>query len=318
MDAAPDSQSVPARVCPDCGAPVMTGQRRCTNCGISVDARRRLPRRTPLVAALSVVALSGAAVVVAQAAVTEQAGIDASAPADVASAPVSVAGPAVPPAKKPTSTAPKVEEPAPLETTPQSTTGLSIPSLDADVIQQAQDARDAADEAARNNPDGDPVDDDKAADPDDLQKVKTVKVKRVENYDPDLRPGVEFGEPKAAIDKRTRTVWDVNVPADGQPFGVGIVLDLGSEARRVSEIKISTPTPGFGAVIYRTDAEDLPEKIDDRWTRAAKVREVSDDLTIPVSKDGDAKWTRYILVFLTTPRSADDTRAAISNVEVLP
>ncbi len=131
-----------------------------------------------------------------------------------------------------------------------------------------------------------------------------------------MRVGVEFGEPKAAVDKRTRTVWDVNVPADGQDFGVGIVLDLGS-TKRVSSLRIQTPTPSFGATIYRADAPDLPLKLDDKaWVKAATVKSVSDDVVVPLSDE--AEWARYILVWITTPRSADDTRVALSNLEVLP
>lgn len=310
MDVPDQSQAPVQRSCPDCGAAVAEGQRRCTNCGASVDTRRRLPRRTPLIAACSVLALSGVAVVVAQAAVTEQAGIDASAPADVASAPVTVQGAELPPASGPTSTAPK---PPPAATTPAATTpSLNIPSIDSNTLSDASDAR-------STTPDGTPTDDDKAADPDDLQDVKTIKVVKARNYDPFLRPGVEFGKPKAAIDKRSRTVWDVNVPADGEPFNVGIVLDLGDEAKKVAELKIATPTPKFGAVIYRADSAEIPETVDDKeWKLVSTLDSVSDDVTVPMSEDGDTKWARYILVFLTTPISADDTRAAISNLEVLP
>ncbi|MBJ7470522.1 MAG: zinc ribbon domain-containing protein [Solirubrobacteraceae bacterium] len=307
MDVPDQSQGPAPRACPDCGAAVAQGQRRCTNCGASVDARRRLPRRTPLIAAVSVLGLSGIAVVVAQAAVTEQAGVDASAPADVASAPVAVQGPALPAPSGPTSTPPKIES----AEIPESTT----PTLNIPAITPTTPSTDTT----NSGPDGDPVDDDTAADPDDLQQAKTIKVKRAKNYDPLERAGVEFGKPKAAIDKRSRTVWDVNVPADGEPFNVGIVLDLGDEAKKVAELKISTPTPKFGAVIYRADSAEIPATVDDKeWKLVSSLETVSDDVTVPMSEDGDTKWARYILVFLTTPISPDDTRAAISNLEVLP
>lgn len=288
---------------------VAPGQRRCTNCGASVEVRRRLPRRTPLIAALTVVAIGVGTVVVAQAAVTEQATIDASAPADAASAPISVAGATPPPAGKPTSTAPKIEVP-PTSTTPM----LDIPSADQDLLDQAAEAREEA--AKANSKDGVPVDEDKEADPDDLGEEQKVKVVKAINYEPVDRPGVEFGRPKAAIDKRSRTVWDVTVPADGQPFNVGIVLDLGDESRRVTALKIGTPTPGFGVQLYRTDDEQVPDQLDG-WKKVGEPATVSDDLTLQLT-DEDPKWARYILVYLTTPVSAEDTRAAISNLEVLP
>lgn len=312
MDVPDQSQAPAQRSCPDCGAAVQQGQRRCTNCGASVDARRRLPRRTPLIAAVSVLGLAGIGVVVAQAAVTEQAGIDAAAPADVASAPVTVAGNPLPGPTGPTSTPPKVDEPA--DTGVAGTTPtLDIPSVDSDTLGTTPTDTDT------NSKDGKPTDEDKPADPNDLQDEKKIKVVNARNYDPMQRAGVEFGKPKATIDKRSRTVWDVNVPADGQPFNVGITLDLGDEAKKVSELKIGTPTPKFGAVIYRADTEEIPETVDDKeWKLVKTIESVSDDLSVPMSEDGDTKWARYILVYLTTPISPDDTRAAISNLEVLP
>lgn len=304
MDTSAETRTTSVRGCPECGVAAQPGQRRCTNCGASLEVRRRLPRRTPLVAALTVAALGGGAVVVAQAEVTERATQDAGAPADVASAPVEVAGNALPAATKPTSTAPKL----PAATLPAATTpAVSIPSLSTDTTGQASDAR---------SKDGENLPEDGKADPNDLETAKKLKIKRAENYDPDLRVGVEFGEPKAAIDKRGRTVWDVNVPADGKDLGVGIVLDLGSTVR-VSSLRIQTPTPGFGAVLYRADAEDLPETLDDKaWKKTAKVKKVSDDVVVPMSDEPE--WARYVLLWLTTPVAADDTRAAISNLEVLP
>lgn len=295
------------RTCPECGTAVQERQRRCTNCGASVDAlRRRIPRRTPLVAALAVAGIGTGAAVVAQAAVTDEASLNASAPADTASAPVQIQYPPLPDAKRPTSTPPKPDAPA-----PSTDTELTIPSVDDQVgTVVTPDTNDG--------PDGTPVPSDTAADPDDLNEVKTIKVKRATNYDPEQRVGVEFGNPKAAIDKRSRTVWDVNVPADGQPMNVGIVLDLG-ETKRVRELRIGTPTPRFGAVFGRAETEEIPPTVDDdNWTSAGKVDEVSDDLVVPLTRSGDAKWARYIVVFLTTPPGPNDTRVAISNLEVLP
>lgn len=301
---------------------VAPGQRRCTNCGASVDTHKRLPRRTPLVAALAVAVVSGGVVVVAQAAVTEKSSIDASAPADVASAPVTVVGTSLPPAKKPTSTAPATSTPD-VNVPAGSTPDITIPSSPTDLLKAAERARKAAEKAAKDaakkakeTGDGENLPEDTTPTSPDLQDPKHIKVVHTENYSPEQRAGAEFGKPKAAVDKRNRTVWDVNIPADGQPFNVGIVLDLG-EVKHVSSLKIRTPTPGFGAVIYRSDADEIPEKIDDRWTRAAKIDSVSDDLTVPITK-GDPEWARYILVYLTTPIAADNTRAAISDLEVLP
>ncbi|MEH3054929.1 MAG: zinc ribbon domain-containing protein [Patulibacter minatonensis] len=310
MDPSEETRTTPARSCPECGVAVQQGQRRCTNCGASVEQRRRLPRRTPLIAALAVTAIGGGVAVVAQAEVTDQASIDAAAPADAASAPVQVAGNPLPTAnaKKPTSTAPKLPE---VDTPKASTPSIEIPKLPSDLISKASEERNQS-----KDPDGENVPSDNGADDKDLQDEKKIKVKKAANYDPLARVGAEFGEPKAAIDKRQRTVWDVNVPADGTDFGVGIVLDLGS-TKHVSSLRIQTPTPGFGALIVRADAKELPASIiDTNWKQAATVEKVSDDVVVPLSDE--PVWARYILLMLTTPVAADDTRVAISNLEVLP
>ncbi len=46
------------------------------------------------------------------------------------------------------------------------------------------------------------------------------------------------------------------------------------------------------------------------------MKNVSDDVVVPLSDEPE--WARYILVWLTTPRSDSDTRVALSNLEVLP
>lgn len=294
-----------SRTCPDCGHACAPTQRRCTNCGAAVGRRRPLPRRTPLIAALIVAAVGGGAVVVAQAEVTDRASAVASTTPDPASAPIPVLPPPLPEAARQTSTKPK---PPPVEQDPGNP--LEIPALDAPVVQQAQDER-----ATDSGGDGANVPTDTKADPNDLKDEKRIKVRRAFNFDPKQRVGAEFGKPKAAIDKRSRTVWDVSVPGDGEPFGVGIVLDLG-ETHRVAQLRISTPTPGFGAVVYHADAEDRPEQLDDTWNRAKKIPSVRDELEVPLADE--PVWARYILVLLTTPRSDADTRVAIGNLEVLP
>jgi cytoskeletal protein RodZ len=142
-----------------------------------------LARRTPLVAALAVLALGGGAVVVAQAEVTDRAAQDASAPADVASAPVAVVGNPLPAAKKPTSSPPKL----PAATLPAATTpAVTIPSLTTGSGTQTN--------GNGNTPskDGENLPEDGKADPNDLTAEKKLKVKRTDNYDPALRLGVEF------------------------------------------------------------------------------------------------------------------------------
>ncbi|MFT4035839.1 MAG: zinc ribbon domain-containing protein [Patulibacter sp.] len=316
MDTSDETRTTPVRACPGCGARVQPRQRRCTNCGGSVEQRRRLARRTPLVAALLVAALGGGAVVVAQAAVTERAAADASASADTASAPVEVAGNPLPAADLPTSASP-TPEPAPpdRDNADDASDVLNLPDLPS-LDDATTDSDTTDDSSSSTSQDGENTDDDTGADSDDLGTATKLKVKHTENYDPNQRVGVEFGKPKAAVDKRTRTVWDVNIPADGQPFGVGIVLDLKS-TKRVSSLRIQTPTPGFGAEIYRADATEIPETLaDDTWVKAATVTSVSDDVVVPLSDEPE--WARYVLLWLTTPPTTDATRVAISNLQVLP
>ena len=144
---------------------------------------------------------------------------------------------------------------------------------------------------------------------------KKIRVTKVIQYNPNNRVGAVFGDAIAAIDDNVRTVWDVTVPVDQQPVGVGLVLDLG-QTKHVHSLKIGTPTPGFGAVVYYADATTLPPQLDNSWTRAKKIKSVNNGMQVDIADT--PQWARYVLVWFTNPSVPANPRVAISELELLP
>jgi hypothetical protein len=134
-------------------------------------------------------------------------------------------------------------------------------------------------------------------------------------YDPAERAGAEFGPAALAIDSKPDTVWDVTVPADGQPIGAGLVIDLG-KPYALRSLRIATPTDGFTVEIYGAkSAKQLPEDvIDKRWIHLTDKKFVLDGEPIVLKGKGDGAKVQLVLLHLTTPADADDPRVAIGDV----
>ena len=98
-----------------------------------------------------------------------------------------------------------------------------------------------------------------------------------QTYDPTKRAGAEFGPAALAIDAKPDTVWDVTVPADGQPIAAGLVIDLG-KPYALRSLRLDTPTDGFTVEIYGAkSAKQLPEDvIDKRWIHLTDKKFVLD------------------------------------------
>ena len=58
-----------------------------------------------------------------------------------------------------------------------------------------------------------------------------------------------MGKARWAVDGKDDTMWDVTVPADGQPIGVGLLIDLGSP-QAVGSIELQAPTNGYKIEVY--------------------------------------------------------------------
>jgi hypothetical protein len=134
-------------------------------------------------------------------------------------------------------------------------------------------------------------------------------------YDPAKRAGAEVGPAANAVDGKRSTVWDVTVPADGNPIGVGLLVDLGS-AQALQSLRIATDTPGFSVELYGAVATgELPaDVLDKRWQHLTDVKSVQDDASITLKGKGEAPKYQRFLVWVTKPGEPTDPRVAIGEL----
>lgn len=135
-------------------------------------------------------------------------------------------------------------------------------------------------------------------------------------YDPAGRPGAEFGPARNAVDGSASTVWDVTVPVDGEPLGVGLVIDLGAPYALAS-LTLSTPTSGFDVELYGTRTSKLPPDIlDERWSHLTQRSNYADGKPIALKGRGDGK-VRFLNMWFVEAADDKDPRVAIGNVKVV-
>lgn len=136
-------------------------------------------------------------------------------------------------------------------------------------------------------------------------------------YDQPPRAGAEFGPAKYAIDSKPSTVWDVVVPADGQPIAAGLVIDLG-KPHALRSLRLATTTPGFTVEVYGAkSAKQLPtDVIDKRWIHLTDEKAVQDDGLINLKGKGDGAKIELLLLHFTTPGNPSDPRVAIGDVSL--
>jgi len=134
-------------------------------------------------------------------------------------------------------------------------------------------------------------------------------------YDPDKRAGAEFGPAKNAVDASKRSVWDVTVPVDNEPLGAGLVIDLGARYS-LRTLTIDTPIPGFDVELYGSKSTKIPrDLLNSRWEHLTDRSGYDDGSSITLK--GRAKGTvRYINLWFTAAKNAEDPRIAIANVTV--
>jgi hypothetical protein len=144
-----------------------------------------------------------------------------------------------------------------------------------------------------------------------------LKAGAASTYDPAKRAGAEFGPAENAIDKKPGTVWDVVVPADGQPLGVGLLIKLGA-ALSLHSLQLQTPTPGFRVEVYAAvDDKELPaDIIDKRWIHLTDRKNVADGQPISLKGKGDGAKFKLFMLYFTRAADATDPRVAIGNVEL--
>ncbi len=323
------SPVAPDFACETCGAAMKANQDWCLECGTAAPGR--IGTRPGWRGAFTVVALTLLLVVGATlagyAALTSDAERQAAAPSAgdgapiVAGAPDVAAPPAVPtPGATGPGTVPPAVIPPPAGTNPLIPNGAAPAPVTPPVVTPPPVAPPAVTPPAVTPPAVTPPPAAKNTPPPPPAAPKSEKVVFAKDaattYDPIERAGAEFGPAVNAIDAKPNTVWDVSVPADGKPIGVGLVLDLG-KPYALRALQIDTPTKGFRAELYgAVDAKELPEDIlDKRWEHLTDIKSVVDGKVVSLLKKSDNKQ-RLLLIWITAAAEPTDPRVAIKNVTV--
>lgn len=329
------SATAPDFACEACGAAMARGQDWCLECGTAAPGR--LGARPGWRAAFSVVGATTVlllcAVVAAYAALTGDAQrsastaplgsadpITAQTPGAVAPGTVTPgAVPVQPGATGPNTTAP----PAAVATTPIVPTKPPGPVTNIPVTPPPAAATSGDDSATGSTGSTDSADStdssgstgtNAASAPAGPEAIALAK-DAARTYNQPARAGAEFGPARYAIDDKPSTVWDVVVPADGQPIAAGLVLDLG-KPHALRSLRLATTTPGFTVEIYGAkSAKELPvDVIDKRWIHLTDKKDVGDDALINLKGKGDNAKVQLVLLHFTTPGNASDPRVAIGDV----
>jgi hypothetical protein len=310
------------------------GQDWCLECGTAAPGR--LGARPGWRAAFTIVGLTtlllACAVVAAYAALTSDAERTASAPAGGSADPITAAAPAPAPAApaptpgtvvQPGATGPGTTPPAPARATPIIPSKPPAPATNTPVAPPPGAA--AKNNAAGGGTTGSQTDG--ATDPGATAAPGTgaatpaapaliaLKKDAAQTYDPIKRAGAEFGPAASAIDGKPDSVWDVVVPADGQPIAAGLVIDLG-RPYALQSLRLATPTDGFTVEIYGAkSAKQLPEDvIDKRWIHLTDAKSVVSNDPISLKGKGDGAKVQLVLLHFTSPPDATDPRVAIGDV----
>jgi hypothetical protein len=318
----------PDFACETCGAAMKADQDWCLECGTAAPGR--LGARPGWRAAFTVVALTlllvTGALLAGYAALTSDAQRQAAAPSSGDGAPIVAGAPdvAAPPAVvTPGATGPGTIPPAvtppPAGTNPLIPNGTTPPAITPPTVTPPAITPPTVTPPAVTPPavTPPPAATTPPPPPATPQPVKVVFAKdAASTYDPTKRAGAEFGPAANAIDKKSTTVWDVSVPADGKPIGAGLVLDLG-KPYDLRALQIATPTKGFRVELYgAVDAKELPEDIlDKRWEHLTDIKQVADGKVVSLLKKSENKQ-RLLLIWITAPAEPTDPRVAIGNVTV--
>jgi hypothetical protein len=144
-----------------------------------------------------------------------------------------------------------------------------------------------------------------------------LKRDAAKTYNPLNRAGAEFGPAANAIDSKSGSVWDVVVPADGQPIGAGLVIDLG-KPYALSSLRLSTATEGFTVEIYGAkSAKQLPvDVIDKRWIHLTDSKGTLDNDPISLKGKGEGAKVQLVLLYFTVPATPTDPKVAIKDVKL--
>jgi hypothetical protein len=126
-----------------------------------------------------------------------------------------------------------------------------------------------------------------------------LRAKAATDYDPLGDHTEHANETAFAIDNNPATTWSTEsyTTGDLQKDGVGIVIDA-SPGAVVRQLRIRTPTPGFSAEVYVTDATSRPASVTDpAWKRVAPIPSV--DSRQSTDLDTAGQDSRFVLLWIT-------------------
>jgi hypothetical protein len=321
--------AVPDSACEACGAGMVHGQGWCLECGTA--ARGRAGSRPGWGAAFAVVGVTlllvCAAVLASYAALTSDAERTASAPTSGNGKPIVAQAPAVAPpvssapvqpgATGPGTTPPPVKPVVPGQV-PQAgpvvpTTRPVVPPKTSVVPPSAAKPGNGT---AKPSAGTGKTPSEQSSTANVAPQVINLKAGAAQTYDPAKRAGAEFGPAANAVDRKLGSVWDVTVPADGNPIGAGLLIDLGAPYALAS-LRIATDTPGFRAELYGAVDKTTPVDIlDKRWQHLTDAKQVSNGQTVDLKGKGDAPKYQRFLFYITTPAQPTDPRVAISELQL--
>jgi hypothetical protein len=305
---APEQPAV--ATCRACGAGLAADQDWCLECGTAAPGRlggRPGWRLGAVVLALTLLLVGGASVA-GYAAVTGDAERQTAAQNPAPGTPVPAEVPAPPAPESPTSEPP---EPEPLPSSSSSETSSDFDTPAPPVDDTTIDPVTPLPTAPPTTIPGPDLSGGTAA----LSAFK-IADDDLEVYDEYERVGAEFGDPEDALN-REEPFFDVTVPADGEPIGAGLKVDLGA-VREVREIAFRTTTPGMGLEVYGVAKGD-PKGLQAGWRllETLDLERSERDVTITLDGSGKAQRVRRLVLFFTRPANAEDPRASIGRLKVL-
>lgn len=317
----PESQAIP---CATCGAPMEPDQDWCLACGTARAGRLggKPGGRTAAIAAGVTLLLVIGALSAGYAALTHDAGQDASSPAAGDATPIAQAQPDIAPpapAVGPTPAGPSGVTGAigPIPTTPSTSSPTrppTLPPLPPTTSPPATSSPTVTPTTTTTKPTPSKTTSTSTTTTPTLTPI-TLGADEADLYDPYGRQAGK-GDPANSYDDNAKDPWFVTTAADGKPMNVGLLVNL-ETPHTLKQIRFATDTPGFRVEVYTTDGSAVPDDIlDTRWTHVtdrSKVDQNSQGTNKPkdgkeiIRLSGNGVRARQLLLWFTVAPAAGPT-----------
>jgi len=135
------------------------------------------------------------------------------------------------------------------------------------------------------------------------------------DYDPEGDGTEHADETQFAVDNNRSTFWSTETYENAvmPKSGVGLAIDL-SPGAVLKRMVVHTPTPGWSAEVYVTDADELPEQVTDpAWSRVGTIADARGRQ--PVDLDTAGQRSRHVLLWIT--RLPSGGQVEISEIALL-